>query len=201
MVCGWFFSLHSAFLIIYYQRVDLCAPTHWLSEVVADSCSYPMTCPANAPLSKLRTQPWSKGIVRHEDRGLSIYCPALLHTQLALCLRTPGEEGSSQLPAATPVPIIFHLSSSTADWPRRRIRNFRESKGTPPLPCLWGLVCVLNGADLFRPVKPSRRGHVSLPRVPASCISCSNPCLVCGFEMIMSCCFSSLVCRSLFLTD
>lgn len=29
---------------------------------------------------------------------------------------------------------------------------------------------------------------------------CSNPCLVCGFEMIMSCSFSSLVCRFSFLT-
>lgn len=82
-----------------------------------------------------------------------------------------GEQGSSQFPAATPILIIFHLGSSTVDEPQRCFRNFKKNKCTPSLPCLWGLLCVFQAADLFPSVKPLQRGLVSLLCISASLYS------------------------------
>lgn len=168
---------------------------------MADWCSYQAIGPANTLLHQLRVQPWSERIVRLQDLRLSIYCPALFSTQLALCLLTQENRAhhSFQQPPQS-------WSSFISVPPQlMSLKDASETSGrTNALPhSLACGGCFVSSMQLiyFPLSSPYREGLCPCFASLLPCIQGSNPCLVCGFEMVMSCCFSSRVCRFLFLTE
>lgn len=174
----------------------------YLFSVTCFLCSNTLAFPDDGQVPKWSawksTLEWGQGPAPFRE-NCEVLGPAAqyllsLPTQHACALT---EKRAQQFPAATPDQTIFHLGFHR--WIALKITSGTSGvQMHSRLPCPWGLLGVSNGKIYALCQALTERAGVLALHL--SFLYFWSTCSVCGFEMIMSHWFSSLVHRFLFLT-